>query len=230
MSTNKTEEKEQKVTPEVVTEKQEKPKKQHDVEDILSKFEKLLIIDEEKEKELIRLRKAVSEFKPAEDEEVEIGCSDINGITFGDKRATYRIPIRYGEKIFMKISDLKDILRSDTTKWRKMFEMGVLYFVEERFYAVFKMEKKFSFEAASVAELLNIKKVESLKQRLLDITNSNRDSFIVHPLWFRIADLIDKGEIGDFPYQNREFIEAYFACTLSRAISSLRDYNRVKSR
>jgi len=189
------------------------------------RYEKLLAIAEKQEKELEKLRANVA--SPVFLDEVTIGCLDINGITMKDRQGLLRVPVKYREEVTISQRELKDIIASNTTKWRKIFESGMLYFIDEKFYALFKMKPKFSMSEASIKKLLNAKKPADLEKEILAITNSNRDSYVVHALWYRIIDLIDKGVVGEFPYENRNLLEKYFAFPIDQAIRALREYERV---
>jgi len=189
------------------------------LEKLISQMEEVLKVNKNQEREIERLTAELSKSKDFGD--ITIGCNDINGIFLKDKNSSFKIPIRYGEEIEVSEKDLRDVIKSDTTKWRKFFESGMLYFKDEDNYAVFKMVPKFSMSEKSIHALLSITKVKDLEKKIREVTNSNRDSFVVHALWYRIIDLISKNVIENFPYQNRAFLESYFACKIDTAVNSL---------
>ena len=101
----------------------------------------------------------------------------------------------------------------------------MLYFTNDEDYGTFGIKKNFSMDETSIKELLMLPEGE-LRDKLLEITSSNRDSAVVHALFYRIIALFDDNKLNEITYRNREIIEDYFACKIRDAIYNYKVYKQ----
>lgn len=163
--------------------------------------------------------------KEAEDE-VEIGCSMLQGIGLSSDDGTITINIGFNDVQSLTISEVKKLFRRAYIK--KLFEDGVCYFVDEDSYKIFNIRNHKDLSEETLISLLTLNNANDIIKELDKITENKRNSNILNCIIYRICDMIRKGKLKDWDYYVRKGIESYFGVEFDRGISILNSLDALK--
>ena len=113
---------------------------------------------------------------------------------------------------------ISKILERD--KIRRLFETGLVYFSEQKWYEVFGIEVKAILNDEFVSEMLN-KEVSEIRNELDRLTNKTSDTNVMHALTYRIAYLVKNGIVTTFNYDKSMLFEQYFGVPLDAVMGAL---------
>ena len=160
------------------------------------------------------------------DTQIEIGCRLFCGAVLMSPSGEIEISLKCGEEVEVTIREMQEIFRS-TFGYKKLFEKGVLYFVDPEMYDHFKVRNPIDLsEDALVEHLLNEDYTQMIKF-LKDITNDRREDMICHTICYNTALLYMAGKLDDWSYANRNNFESYMKVKVDDVAKSIKSTKKV---
>lgn len=161
-----------------------------------------------------------------EEEEVIIGCRVLQGIGWADPTgAAGEIRLSFNEEQAISLSDMKRFFRQPQVK--RLFEDGLCYFVEPKYYALFNIRKYVDLSDENLINILTIKDTNEIVRQLNSLTDNQKNGNIVNCIVFRICDMIRKNVVT-LDYYTRKAIEDYFGMDFDRGIYTLNALDNIR--
>lgn len=154
------------------------------------------------------------------DKEISIGCRLFCGATLLSPSGEIQIRVKCGEETTLTIHEMQEIFRNQF-RYKRLFEKGVLYFVDEEMYDYFKIRNVLDLSDEALVDALT-GSVESMKSFLANITDNKRDDMVEHTICYKTAKLLDSGKLGDWSYGNRVGFDAYMGVKIENIIKLMK--------
>lgn len=194
--------------------------------EILQKLNEVLAMNEALMKENISQRKEIEMLKTSsnKNENVEIGCNAVMGVTLASTSGDIQVDVKYGEVITMPSEDVKILLKNN--KNRKLFSECIIYFIDESNYGVFGIRKRIDISNEKIIEVVNSNDEKLILSYLEGCTSKKFELSTTNTLFYKIVIMNINKEFGIMPYEARKVIEDYFSMKIDDATKL---YNNVKS-
>lgn len=120
----------------------------------------------------------------------------------------------YGHKkpIGVTFNKMSNLLEND--KIRILFEKGLLYFADKKWYETFSVDTKIILNDDSITSLLGSDS-NSLVAQLMEITENKTNSTLMHCLLFRIAYLLKNNQVTNFDFNNMQTLKNFFSVDIA---------------
>jgi ethanolamine utilization protein EutA (predicted chaperonin) len=198
------------------------------LEKLTKDFETLIKMYGELQGENQELKKQVKTKTVDLEEEVFIHSYSVAPVILKDRSGNIRISFNYQDEIPVLLKDIKEIFRSDPTKWKRVFETGVLSFVDESYYNLLKISRRFSLQEPNLIDLLITNHhVGKIEETIKKVTNNNADQQTLHCFWFRVVDLYDTGSLRNMSHEVLKFLEEYFNASIRQSVESLKSIKSI---
>lgn len=155
----------------------------------------------------------------------EIGCRLFCGAVLTSPSGDVEFTLKHGEEVEVTVREVNEVFRSQFG-YKKMFEKGVLYFVDPEMYDHFKIRNPIDLSEDVIVEHLLDEDYNEMIKYLKDITNDRRDDMICHTICYNTAMLYQKGKLSDWSYANRTNFESYMKVQVddvAKTISKAKD-------
>lgn len=150
----------------------------------------------------------------ASDTPCEIGCRLFCGATLTSPSGDVEITIKCGEEVEVTIREVGEIFRSQFG-FKKMFEKGVLYFVDPEMYNHFKIRNVIDLSDDALLPHLLDEDYNNMIGYLKNITNDKRDDMISHTICYNTAQMFKDGKLSKWNYDSRINFEHYMGVNIS---------------
>ena len=203
---------------EVDSEKEKLSKENAELKDSIAKMQEMML---QMQQTMIGLQsQQPTQQSAVHRENVYVG-SNINGKTVLSDRKDGEGGLTvfgYRKPVAVTYERISKILERD--KIRRLFENGLMYFSEKKWYDVFGIEVKAILNDEFVSEMLN-KEVSEIRTELDRLTNKTSDTNVMHALTYRIAYLVKNGIVTTFNYDKSMLFEQYFGVPLDAVMGAL---------
>jgi len=157
--------------------------------------------------------------KEVEDEELEISCNMIYGISLESQNKDVQMSLKYNQNSIVLESDFKKLIRKVSI--RKLFEDGIVYFVDESNYKKFGINNYNDISDKKLKEILK-ENISTITSKFNELTQNKKNINVLHSLLYRICRMIKDNEINDLSYGTRKSLEEdYFKIQFDKGISYL---------
>lgn len=165
-------------------------------------------------------------------ENVRIGCRAFSGIPLSTRDESIQYSFEVGDEKDIPIDDLKQLLKENGTRNNKrLFEKGLLYFVDEDDYKTFGIRPRVDLSIENIKRIVTEPDIDKMIREVKEMTKDKVDWAITHSLKFTIAQMwVDKDNqpLKDWTYANRVALENYFGNKFDDLIAGIGLYNFVK--
>lgn len=219
-------------TPRVIEEKNKarksaKDKKIEELEKRLEENNKTL----ESLKSLIEVLTRTNTISSQNDEsdkrEVLVGSRSLYPLIVGTADGHISYTFNYDEIHEIEARELKDIFKNDQLHTKDLFRKGVLYFVDEKEYANFRIKDFVSLDKDFYKYWLVERTPNEAIEEFKRITNDKQDFIALHQLVYGIGYiLMSSNVLQNWKYESRVAIENYFGKKMEDIIVNIQAYER----
>lgn len=151
----------------------------------------------------------------------EIGCRLFCGAVLTSPSGDVEITLKHGEEVEVTVREMNEVFRSQFG-YKKMFEKGVLYFVDPEMYDHFKIRNPIDLSEDVIVEHLLDEDYNRMIKYLSTITNGRRDDMVCHTICYNTAMLYSKGKLENWAYANRVNFESYMKVKVDDVVATIK--------
>lgn len=150
---------------------------------------------------------------------ISVGSLDVNGVTIiidgRDERVT--------KPVSLSLEGVHSILK--TPRNRKLFENGILYFSDDKWYDYFRISRSKILNDENIIQVFNGDN-EDIKYRLDQLTDSKSSLSSMYQLPFKITILLTEKKLS-IDLDQLEIVERYFGYSLNSIKAQLKYLNSI---
>jgi len=166
---------------------------------------------------------AVTKEEEPEAKEIIIGCRAFSGAALASNDGTIVYTFNGGEEKGIDSEDLRQVLRENGQRNnKKLFQNGLFYFVDEKYYNIFKIKKNVDLSKEHIAEIVLTKDKDEMIRKVKEMTNDKSDMGVTHTFKFLIAEMLldEKNPLASWTYDNKKYLETYLGNNFDDLIAS----------
>ena len=154
--------------------------------------------------------------------EVLVGCRGIYGgaLSTSDDRISFKFEC--DEEKYINSDDLKELFRDSKRNNKLNFENDVFYFVDSKYYDIFKIKKRVDFSPENIARILCLPTHDMIDE--FNIITNNKNSFwLMHEFQYQVVKLLvrEDSRLSQWSYENRNTLERYIGQKFDALMASV---------